>query len=75
MTDDLVKESDGFRLGTRPKDDDVNRANWLIDRQSARIEALKAEATRLRTALNRLNNLTAKDAAIVSAALQDKANT
>jgi hypothetical protein len=43
--------SDDFRLSTKPNDDDVNRANWIIDRQSARIEALEAENARLRSAL------------------------
>jgi hypothetical protein len=43
MSDDLVKRADSFRLGASPTPDDVNEANWLIDRMSARIEELEAQ--------------------------------
>lgn len=43
MSDDLRQMADGFRLGTAPSDDDVNRANWIIDRQSACIDEIEAE--------------------------------
>jgi hypothetical protein len=39
MTDKLIEQSDGFRIGTKPSDDEIDRANWLIDRLSARILA------------------------------------
>jgi len=51
MTDDLVEMADGFRLGAKPTDEQVDAANWLIDRMTARIEALEAENARLRKAL------------------------
>jgi len=35
--------TDKFRLDIRPSDIDVDHANWLIDRQSARIQELAAE--------------------------------
>ena len=40
-SDDLM--ADSFRLGTDPTNEDVSRANWIIDRQSARIEELEAD--------------------------------
>ena len=43
MTDDLVKRADAFRLGSRPTNQQVDEANWLIDRMSSRIEELEAE--------------------------------
>lgn len=49
-SDDLL--ADGFRLGTNPTDDDVSRANWIIDRQSARIEELENKLAKAVEALD-----------------------
>ena len=43
MSDDLVKRADAFRLGSRPTDQQVDQANWLLDRMSSRIDQLDAE--------------------------------
>jgi hypothetical protein len=43
MSDDLVKRSDAFRLRSRPTDEQVDEANWMIDRMSSRIEELEAQ--------------------------------
>ena len=51
MIDDLVKQSDAFRLVSGPTDEQVDEANWLIDRMSSRIEELEAEIVRLRSHL------------------------
>jgi hypothetical protein len=37
------KQADAFRLGSRPTDQQVDEANWLIDRMSSRIEELEAK--------------------------------
>ena len=42
MTDCILKQADNFRLGSSPTDDDVNEANWIIDRLSAEVERLRA---------------------------------
>jgi hypothetical protein len=42
MSNDLVKRADAFRLGSRPTDQQVDQANFLIDRMSSRIEELEA---------------------------------
>ncbi|WP_288927252.1 hypothetical protein [uncultured Maritimibacter sp.] len=44
---DIVERADGFRLGVDPTPDDVNEANWLIDRMTAEIEHLRADRDRL----------------------------
>ena len=43
MTDDLVKRTDAFRLGSGPTDEQVDKANFLIDCMSSCIKALDAE--------------------------------
>jgi len=43
--------TDKFRLDIRPSDIDVDHANWLIDRQSARIQELAAERDALKVAI------------------------
>lgn len=40
---DALRQADGFRLGTRPSDGDVDQANRLIDALSARLAALEAD--------------------------------
>jgi hypothetical protein len=47
MSDELVKRADAFRLGSRPTDQQVDEANWLIDRMSSRIEELEAKVQEL----------------------------
>lgn len=42
---DIVTRADGFRLGADPTPDDVNEANWLIDRLTAEVERLRAALT------------------------------
>ena len=42
---DIVAKADGFRLGVDPTPDDVNEANWIIDRMTAEIEGLRARTT------------------------------
>ncbi|MAM60819.1 hypothetical protein [Maritimibacter sp. UBA3975] len=39
---DIVERADVFRLGVDPTPDDVNEANWIIDRMTAEIERLRA---------------------------------
>jgi hypothetical protein len=43
MTDDLVRQADAFRLVSEPTDQQVDQANWLLDRMSSRIEELEFE--------------------------------
>ena len=44
---DLLKRADAFRLGARPTDQQVDQANFLIDRMSSRIEELEAKVQEL----------------------------
>ena len=43
MPNHLVKRTDAFRLGSSPTDEQVDKANFLIDCMSSCIEALDAE--------------------------------
>lgn len=51
MTDDLIERADAFRLSIDPTPDDVNEANWLIDRMTAAIEQQAARIADLEAVL------------------------
>ena len=50
------KQADAFRLGSRPTDQQVDEANWLIDRMSSRVEELEAKLAKATAALERCSD-------------------